>query len=466
MRRVGQWYSRRPVRWRLAGASALLTLIILVVFALVVGRLATDRIRGDFDDELNDAAHTLARNTRVGISGGQTVVNTGMSMEDFALVNNAVVRIVGPDGTPLAGTPNSPDLGSPHLGISEVGNLRVATSLATSTTSLPVFVQYARPSHGVDTTVDRLWFFLFAGVFGGTILATLAGLAVADRAMRPISQLTAAAREIAATRDPSKKIPEPESEDEVAELAHTLAQMLQSLEESNKERDQSLQRQREFIADASHELRTPLTSVLANLELLQEELDRGSEASEMVSSALGSSQRMRRLVSDLLLLARADAGREAAHEPLDLAVVTDSALAEVRPLADDHRLRARVEGPLPVEGNLDELHRLVVNLLDNAVRHTPPGASIELDATRRNGQVELSVSDDGPGLAKGMENQIFERFVRGEGPSDTHGDGGSGLGLAIVRAVADAHGGSVSAGTSASGGARFTVKLPADPSIF
>lgn len=461
MTRLGQWFSRRPVRWRLAGASALLTLIILVVFALVVGRLATNRIRGDFDDELNDAAHALARNTQVGISGGQTVVNTATPMEDFALLNHAVIRIVDPAGTPIAGTPNAADLGPPRVGIVEVGGLHVATAAVTGVGSLPVYVQYARPAQGVNTTVDRLWFFLLAGVFGGTILATLAGLAVADRAMKPVSQLTAAAREIAATRDPSKRIPEPQSNDEVAELAHTLAQMLHALEEANAEREQALVRQREFVADASHELRTPLTSVFANLELLQDELDRGSEASEMVNSALASSRRMRRLVSDLLLLARADGGREATHEPLDLARVTDSALAEVRPLAENHRLRARVEGPLPVEGNSDELHRLVVNLLDNAVRHTPPGAIVELDAARRNGQVELSVSDDGPGLASGMEEQVFDRFVRGEGPSDSHGDGGTGLGLAIVRAVADAHGGSVSAGASMAGGARFTVTLPA-----
>jgi signal transduction histidine kinase len=448
------------VRWRLAGASALLTLIILVVFALVVGRLAANRIQGDFNDELGDAAHTLARSTRVGISNGETVINTAVPMEDFALVNNAVIRIVDLNGRPIAGTAQTVDLGPPRGGITKVSGMHVATARIASAESLPAYVQYARPSSGVDATVDRLWFFLFAGVFGGTILATLAGLAVADRAMRPIAALTATAREIAATRDPSKKIPQPESDDEVAELAGTLADMLHSLEEANQEREQALQRQREFVADASHELRTPLTSVLANLELLSDQLDRGSDASEMVSSALGSSQRMRRLVSDLLLLARADAGRTSAHGDVDLAEIADSALAEVRPLAAGHELRADVAAPLPMEGNADDLHRLVVNLLDNAVRHTPPGASVELDATRHNGIVELSVTDDGPGLGEGMEEQVFGRFVRGEGPADTAGDGGTGLGLAIVKAVADAHGGSVTAGASASGGARFTVVLP------
>jgi signal transduction histidine kinase len=297
-------------------------------------------------------------------------------------------------------------------------------------------------------------------VLGGTLLAALAGLAVADRAMRPIAALTATAREIAATRDTSKKIPEPETDDEIAELARTLAAMLRALDEANEEREQSLQRQRQFVADASHELRTPLTSVLANLELLAEDLDRGSEASEIVASALGSSQRMRRLVSDLLLLAQADAGRTTSRAPVDLAEIASSAVDEVRPVANGHPLAANIEHPLPVDGNADDLHRLVVNLLDNAIRHTPTGAKVELEAKRSNGDLELSVSDEGPGLPKGKEDQVFERFVRGEGPADVAGHGGTGLGLAIVKAVADAHGGEVSAGRSPSGGALFTVKIP------
>ena len=452
--------ARLPVRWRLALASAILTLAILVAFALVVGRLTTDRIRGDFNDELTSAARAIAGETTVGISNGHVVLNTGTSPEQFALANDAVIRIVDRAGNPIAATSHHVDFGPPVQGISDFGSLRVATAPVANASSLPVFVQYARNSDGVDDTIQRLWLFLAAGVLGGALLAALAGLAIADRAMRPIAALTASAREITATRDPSKRIPEPESDDEIAELARTLAQMLRALDEANDEREQALQRQREFVADASHELRTPLTSVLANLELLDEELDRDSEASELVSSALGSSQRMRRLVSDLLLLARADAGHQAARMPIDLAEIASSALNEVRPVANGHPLEANIDGPLPMKGNADDLHRLVVNLLDNAVRHTPPGAKVELDAKRRNGDLELSVADEGPGLPLGKEVLLFEGFDRGEGPADVAGDGGTGLGLAIVKAVADAHGGSVSAGRAPGGGALFTVKIP------
>jgi two-component system, OmpR family, sensor kinase len=169
---------------------------------------------------------------------------------------------------------------------------------------------------------------------------------------------------------------------------------------------------------------------------------------------------MSRLVSDLLLLARADAGRRAARTELDLGSTAAEALEEVTPLAGNRKLEGELGEPLPLVGNPDELHRLVRNLLENAVRHTPEGSTVKLRAAREAGEAVLEVSDDGPGIAAGMETQIFERFVRGEGPADTTAGGGSGLGLAIVRAVAESHGGSVEAGRSRAGGARFTVRLP------
>ena len=160
-------------------------------------------------------------------------------------------------------------------------------------------------------------FFLGLGVLGGTALALLAGVATARRAMAPIAELTETARTIERTRDPSRRIPHPEAEDEVAELARTLDGMLHALDQARAETEATLARQREFVADASHELRTPLTSVLANLELLEEVLE--GEQREAAASALRSSRRMRRLVADLLLLARADAGRITRHEPVDVA---------------------------------------------------------------------------------------------------------------------------------------------------
>ena len=201
----------------------------------------------------------------------------------------------------------------------------------------------------MQATANRVKLFLGLGVLGGAALALLAGLATARRAMEPIAELTDAAREIERTRDPSLQIPRPEADDEVAELATTLESMLHALDEARTETEATLARQREFVADASHELRTPLTSVLANLELLEETLH--GEHREAAASALRSSRRMRRLVADLLLLARADAGPRAAAAARSTSpsVVTDAA-AELEPVAGDHEISISAPPGLEIEG--------------------------------------------------------------------------------------------------------------------
>src|SRR5437588_6688693 len=233
--------------------------------------------------------------------------------------------------------------------------------------------------------------------------------------MRPIASLTATAGEIASTRDPSRRMPQPTVDDEVGELAQTLEQMLRSLDAARTEREQAMQKQREFVADASHELRTPLTSVIANLELLQASLPSPdtSEEHEMVDSALRSSRRMSRLVADLLLLARADAGRISERTDCDLAEIAGNAAAEVAPVAGGRHLHLENARPVPINGNPDELHRMVVNLLDNAVRHTPDGSTIELKLDADELRAVIKVADDGPGIPEGMREHVFDRFVRG-----------------------------------------------------
>ena len=271
--------------------------------------------------------------------------------------------------------------------------------------------------------------------------------------LRPISELTATARKIAATRDPSRRIPEPEADDEVAELARTLDQMLRELDAARAETEQMIQAQREFVADASHELRTPLTSILANLELLQARLDRGRAAparrARWSTRALASSRRMSRLVSDLLLLARADAGRVGLAASATCREIAAAAMSEVRPVADGHELRLEANGPVTVNGNPDELHRLALNLLENGLRHTPRG---DRDLARWGAGATATRSwrspTTGPGSPRAGGDALFARFVRGSGPADTSADGGAGLGLAIVKAVATAHGGDVEAGRS------------------
>jgi len=453
------------VRWRLAAASAGLTLAILLVFGAVIGHLAGQRIRSDFNREVRTAAINLASATRAHDALDGSIYITHPELDDFAKPNEASVRIVYANGEPPDRSPGAPYLGSPHVGVTERGSLRIVTRpIFTETGVLAAYVQYARSDAHVNSTIDRLWLFITVGVIGGVILACLAGLTIANRAMRPIASLTATAGEIASTRDPSRRMPEPQVDDEVGELARTLEQMLRSLDDARAEREGAMQKQREFVADASHELRTPLTSVIANLELLQASLaqPQGSEEREMVDSALRSSKRMSRLVGDLLLLARADAGRISERSDCDLAEIAADAAAEIAPVAGPRRLEVENGSTVPVHGNRDELHRMIVNLLDNAVRHTAEGGRIELRTALEHGRARVVVGDDGPGIPEDMREQVFERFVRGSGPADTAKGGGTGLGLAIVRAVAESHGGEVAASSSAMGGAQIAVDLPTE----
>jgi two-component system OmpR family sensor kinase len=448
-----RWWRSLPIRWRLAGGSALLTLVILLAFAALVGVLTTQQIRSDFESQVRVSADDLSSQISLEIDRDPgRLTYSGPDLDVFASsAEGSAIRLVTLDGEVIRQTTGAPDLGEPTQGSTDHdGYLVEGRPLEVSPGAGIVWLQYARPLSTVRKTATKVWLFLALGVIGATALALLAGLAVARRAMAPIQQLTAAANEVERTRDASRKLPVPPAEDEVAELARTLDGMLHALDESRSETEAALNRQREFVADASHELRTPLTSVLSNLELLADELE--GEQAETAHSALRASKRMRRLVSDLLLLARADAGRQAKHLPTDLG----EAAAEVEPIAGEHELHVEAN-PAVVMGSPDDLHRLVLNLLANSVRHTPPGTSVHASVRRESGTVTLVVEDDGPGIPEELGDRVFERFVRADG--DSAGKG-TGLGLAIVRAVTERHGGKVVLGRSAEGGARFTITLP------
>ena len=469
-----------PIRWRLAGGSALLTLVILCGFAGAVGALTTDRIHEDFDAQVAHAAEKLRTSVQFDgavfqQTGERYLSGFAPNLNSFAEgsgASGAVIRVVSPNPIQpdapkvFRSTQRDANLGPPQVGPHERAGYRIETRRLRPIPGdlgfeeLRLFVQYARPLADVEATVDRVRLFLLVGVLGGAGLALLAGLMLARRAMAPIAELTETAREIERTRDPALGLPPVEADDEVAELARTLSGMLQALDASRAETEASLAHQRAFVADASHELRTPLTSVLANLELLADSLE--GEQREAAGSALRSSQRMRRLVADLLLLARADAERKAPHSPIDAGKVLIEAAAELSAISDGHELSIDANRAI-VDGARDELHQLMLNLMENAIRHTPAGTHVRACVERVEGVVRLTVQDDGPGIPDDMRERIFERFFRGAGDRS----GSSGLGLSIVQAVAASHGGSVTLhspttnGRRRPRGTRFEVTFPA-----
>ncbi|HEY3829013.1 MAG TPA: HAMP domain-containing sensor histidine kinase [Solirubrobacteraceae bacterium] len=466
--RLSAIFDRLPIRTRLAVVSALLTFVILCGFALVVGSLTVLRIHSDFNREVAVSASEFAGLMRIEVTASDTL-DIEPNVDRYAASEHAFIRILSPAGTVLQSTRHAPELGLASEATVEGYRVHTSEVQLGAPTGGSVFVQYGRPLSDVQPTIARLELLLVLGVLAGTGLALLAGATIARRAMQPIARLTSTAAEIARTRDAAASVPLPEADDEVAELARTLQGMLRSLDEAHAETEATLARQRRFVADASHELRTPLTSVLANLELLADRSENGrpggelsGELGEAARSALRSSRRMRRLVADLLLLARSDVGRAVLHEPVDLAQLVRDAAAELGSLSTAHELALDVH-PAIVEGNHDELLRVALNLIENALRHTPPGSSIWVSTGIDGQHATLAVEDDGPGVPGELAPTLFERFVRGAGDR-----GGSfGLGLAIVKAVAQAHGGSVvlepPGRPGIEHGARFVVRLPLAP---
>ena len=417
-------FDRLPIRTRLAGVSALLTFTILCAFAIAIGSLTVRRIRSDFNREVESTAQQLPAQLNIKVNP-QTYRIEAIEppLADLVSPSRPRSRVLTLGGARSNRPPRARPTSARHPPRPHGWRLPVVsrpTIIHVAGSGAPigrVFVQYGRSSRTPRRRSRASSCSWSLGVFAGAGLALLAGVAIARRAMAPIAELTGAAGEIARTRDPSRTVPQPAADDEVAELARTLEGMLSELDAARGETEAMLARQRRFVADASHELRTPLTSVLANLELLADSLhgDQGDAA----RSALRSSRRMRRLVADLLLLARTDVGRVVAHEPCDLAQVVVEAAGELGPVSDAHDIELDVQ-PAPVEGARDELHRLTINLIENALRHTPPGSEIRVSTRQAGDQAELVVEDNGPGVPPELAPTLFERFVRGAATAAAH----------------------------------------------
>jgi two-component system OmpR family sensor kinase len=455
--------SRLPIRLRLAVSVGTVTFLMLAVFGVAVRTLTEHHLRSHFDSQVTSQAETLGTTLATPLRYSMTNGQPSDLTPYLAYVGGGVVRLYAVDGTFYEESQNAPGLGSPlsanaQSGPYQVNGYRVVELKLVVGPGETFLMQYGLPLSLLNSDLAGLDVLLILGVLAGTALAFVGGWLVARRAITPIAELTAAASEIERTGDPTLTLPAPTADDEVAELTRTLTTMLASLSEARGRTEAALERQRAFVADASHELRTPLTSVLANLELLEVSL--AGQDRELARSALRSTQRMRRLVADLLLLARSDVQQPSTPHPADLAELVLAAAAELEPASEDHELELDIQ-PAPLLGNPDDLQRVAINLIENAIRHTPPGTHIRATTrTLSDGRVELVVADDGPGIAPAVKKHMFERFARGRGEAS----GSFGLGLAIVQAVVGAHNGTVDVKSSPRSGAQFTLRFPANAS--
>jgi signal transduction histidine kinase len=280
-----------------------------------------------------------------------------------------------------------------------------------------------------------------------TLLASLFIWLAAGRAVQPLRALARTTRTITDT-DLSDRV-SVRGGDEIAELGRTFNGMLDRLESAFED-------QKEFLADVGHELRTPITVIRGHLETLGDDPAERAEATSVIHDEL---ERMSRLVDDLLLLARSDRGDFLRPEPLDLDLLTHEIFAKAQTLGVRRWKIDRADVALFV-GDPHRLTSAVMNLAQNAVKHTRGDQVIAIGSVHRNGVIRIWVRDEGEGIDQHEQERIFERFARGaQAPSHGHG---AGLGLAIVKAIAEAHGGWVEVESTPGAGSTFSVIIPAE----
>ncbi len=283
----------------------------------------------------------------------------------------------------------------------------------------------------LDASLDLFRLLVIVLLTIGGIVTVGGGWLLAGMALKPVAAVTATAASIAHDRAFDRRV-QVESSDEIGRLAATFNEMLDNLEETYR-------RELRFVGDASHELRTPLTAIQANLQLLQSHPGMNNDMrDQIVKSSTVEIRRLTLLVNDLLALARADAGAGLDLEPVELDRVLLDALNEVRGLANDRNLAIVSLAPSMVNGNRDRLLQLLIILLDNAIKYTGDGGTIQVSLIRTPIGPEVSVQDDGVGIPEADLPHVFERLYRAD-TARSRDPGGTGLGLSIARWIVDQH---------------------------
>ncbi len=350
--------------------------------------------------------------------------------------------------------------GNERITTLEHGNIRVRELMAPLMFFNPVtrreeVVGVLQVARSMTETQHALQLLFYALTFGGVIVllaAARGGAWLTRAAFRPIDEIAQTAQSIVRAEDLSRRIPVPPAADELQRLTITVNDLLARMEEL-------FNTQRRFIADVSHELRTPLTAMQGNLEVLARGAARDPQLlSESLDDMRREVARLIRMVNDLLLLARSDAGIQIRRDPVELDTLLLETYRELRLLAGQVHLRIGEEDQVVVTGDRDRIKQALLNLGVNAIQHTPPGGEVTLSLTVRNGCAALSVADTGYGIAPQDLPHIFDRFYRADRSRSRNG--GAGLGLSIVRSVVEAHSGQVLVSSEPGRGSVFTMLLP------
>ncbi|MDJ1371643.1 sensor histidine kinase [Gulosibacter molinativorax] len=481
--------ARRPMTLR---RKLVLSFVgLLALFAIVVGAFSVTALHRDQFDRLDDQ---LAQSLRAQFTNPPPDGNfgdaVGGSQHESRLgtlvlmaLDGQVIRAeyTGEDGAVTTLTQSQAvavvkqvEAAPKTVSVPGLGAMRVQSETLTDASGTRLVVIAGLDASDAQATTRNLM--IVYAIVAAIAIALFALFAsnLVSRALRPLGRVASTAVKVSARPLAAgegtipDRVPEVDTDPrtEVGQVGSALNHLLDSVEDALVAREQSERRLRQFVADASHELRTPLAAIRGYSELVQRgdaNLDESQQRSlERINSA---SVRMTDLVEDLLLLARLDAGQQLRLDETDLTRIVLDAIADAQATHPDHEwvLDAEPE-ELLVHGDALRLHQVLANLLRNAGTHTPAGTTVTVSTRRDEGALEVSVTDNGPGIDPDVMPSIFGRFVRGDtarerGAEGSGGTGSTGLGLAISQAIATAHGGEIRA-ESEPGQTRFTLRLP------
>jgi len=443
---VARWPS--TLRWRLTLWYTALLGVPLIALAVGYYLFFARTLYSRTDDFIGDALVAFSRELGAERRAAAGVVTAIHSTVDEVRFRDLRIAVLDSAGNVIAETITAGGTREPYRVISHPLTLAGQRFSVTGTYSLA----------DIEGTLERIRRMFAVVVPLLIVCAATGGYFLAARSLAPIASMASRAAEISAT-NLRERLPVSGGE-ELAGLARVVNDLLGRLEAS-------FSQQRRFMADASHELRTPTAILRAEADVtLAQEHRTEQEYRAAVAIMREAAGRLTRIVDDLFLLARADSGNLVARrEPVYLEELVHDATRAVRPLADARAIRVELRDAIeaPFEGDADLLGRLLLNLLDNAIKHSPDGGEVEVGMAQRDGSYEIGVVDAGRGIPAEARERIFERFVRldaARGRSEQSSTSGAGLGLAISRRIAEVHGGRLELVESRPGHTQFRVTLP------
>lgn len=435
-----------------------------MLFAAIVYLLPRNRINQEVDTDLQTLTDELQSANVIRVGDGAFRIEIDENLDNLETAASFFM-VVGPEGDIRLRSQNLSSLDSELLdknGLQEGATLnyavrgestmRVLTTPIYEDGELVAYLQVARLVDSIESFSRFLVISLFVG-FAGASASLFLAILLTPSSFKPLEDMAAVARQITNADDLSRRVPYTERTDEIGVLARSFNQLLERLE-------RLFQTQQRLLADVSHELRTPLTAIRGNVDLMRRMGDADPESLEIIQEEI---ERMTRLVGDLLLLARADAG----GLPLEKKKVEfDNLLFEVyrqvRLLGKSVEVKVTEVDQVCIMGDVDRLKQLLLNLISNAMKYTPAGGVVEVSLSKKNGWAYLMIKDTGVGIPAEDLPHIFDRFYRVDKARarGQAGKGGAGLGLAIAKWIAQAHGGNIDVSSTVGEGTTFTIILP------